>query len=37
MLGIKKGRIKEGYDADMLIIDSDFNLKSVIIGGKAFV
>ena len=37
MLGIKKGRIKEGYDADMLIIDSDFNLKSVIIGGKTFV
>lgn len=36
MLGIKKGQIKRGYDADLLIIDDDINLKSVIIGGRLY-
>ena len=34
MLGIKKGRIEKGYDADLLIVDDEINLKTVIIGGK---
>lgn len=34
MLGIKKGRIEKGYDADLLIVDDKINLKTVIIGGK---
>ena len=35
-LGIqdKKGSIKEGKDADLLILDNDFNVKKTIIGGK---
>lgn len=36
MLGIKKGKIEKGYDADLLFIDEDINLKKVIIGGKVF-
>ncbi len=36
MLGVNKGQIKEGFDADLIIIDDDFNLESVIIGGKKF-
>ena len=34
MLGIKKGSIEMGYDADSLIVDDEINLKTVIIGGK---
>lgn len=34
MLGIKKGRIEKDYDADLLIVDNEINLKTVIIGGK---
>lgn len=34
MLGIKKGRIEKGYDADLLIVDNEINIKTVIIGGK---
>lgn len=37
MLGIKKGRIQKGYDADLLIVDYEINLKTVIIGGKVFL
>lgn len=36
MLGVKKGKIEVGYDADLLIIDKDINLKKVIIGGKIY-
>ena len=36
MLGIKKGRIAKGYDADLLIVDDEINLKTVIIGGEVF-
>ena len=37
MLNIKKGKIKKGYDADLLIIDDDLNIKTVIIGGKEYM
>ena len=35
-LGIqdKKGSIKEGKDADLVILDNEFNVKKTIIGGK---
>ena len=35
-LGIqdKKGSIKEGKDADIVILDNEFNVKKTIIGGK---
>lgn len=36
MLGVNKGQIKEGFDADLIVIDDNFNLESVIIGGKKF-
>lgn len=36
LLGIKKGRLKPGYDADILILDSKNEIKTVIINGKVF-
>lgn len=30
----KKGLIKEGYDADLVLFDDDINIEKVIIGGK---
>ena len=36
MMKINKGKIEEGYDADLLIIDDDLNIETVIIGGKIF-
>ncbi len=37
LLGIKKGKIEIGYDADILILDNDMNINKIIIGGKAFL
>ncbi len=36
MLGIKKGKIAPDYDADLLIIDDNLNIESVIINGEIF-
>lgn len=36
MLGIKKGKIESGYDADLLILDENDEIKTVIIGGEIF-
>lgn len=36
MLGVKKGRIEKGYDADLLIVDNEINIKTVIIGGNIY-
>ena len=33
-LNVKKGLIKEGYDADICIFDGDINVKAVICGGN---
>ena len=33
-LNVKKGLIKEGYDADICVFDSDINVKAVICNGK---
>ncbi|MGM9974302.1 MAG: N-acetylglucosamine-6-phosphate deacetylase [Clostridiaceae bacterium] len=30
----RKGKIEEGYDADLILFDEDINIKRVIIGGK---
>ncbi len=34
MMGLNKGRIEVGFDADFIIVDGDFNLKYVIKGGE---
>ena len=35
-LGVNKGVIAEGYDADLVIIDDEFEPEHVIIGGKLY-
>ncbi len=38
VLGIKnKGQIKKGFDADMLLLDDDYNIDTVIANGKIFL
>ena len=37
MMGLNKGRIAEGYDADLILVDNDFNLVRVIKGGDLCV
>jgi N-acetylglucosamine-6-phosphate deacetylase len=34
---VKKGRIEAGYDADLVLFDSDISVKSVIVGGKTVI
>ena len=34
LLKLKKGEITEGYDADILVLDENFNIKKVFVGGK---
>lgn len=36
MLGIKKGSIRPGYDADILITDDRLNIKQIIINGEIY-
>ena len=36
LLGIRKGRLSPGFDADLLIVDDDLNIKKTIIKGKIF-
>lgn len=36
LMGINKGRIEVGYDADLLLCDGDLNIKKVIINGEFF-
>lgn len=33
MLGIKKGELRQGYDADIVIFDEDFGIITTIVGG----
>ncbi len=33
-LGLKKGRIEKGYDADLVILNDDFTVHKTIIGGR---
>lgn len=34
LLGINKGKIEVGYDADLMILDDDLDIESVIVGGE---
>ena len=36
LLGVNKGEIREGFDADLLLIDDDMNIDSVYIAGRRF-
>lgn len=36
LLGINKGKIEVGYDADFIILDKDYNLLTTIIGGEVY-
>lgn len=36
LLGINKGRVEVGYDADLLIVGDDMTLETVIIAGNIF-
>lgn len=36
LMGLNKGRIEKGCDADLVIINDDITVSSVIIGGKRF-
>ena len=35
-MGINKGKIEIGYDADFIIVDDSFNLKYTVLGGKIY-
>jgi N-acetylglucosamine-6-phosphate deacetylase len=32
----RKGKLEEGYDADLLVFDEDINISHVFIEGKKF-
>lgn len=34
LIGVKKGKIEKGYDADFIAIDNDYNIKYSVVGGK---
>lgn len=34
LLGVKKGKIQEGFDADFIVVDKDLNLIKTVIAGK---
>jgi N-acetylglucosamine-6-phosphate deacetylase len=36
LLGLKRGEIKEGYDADLLIINDNMEIDTVIISGERY-
>ncbi len=36
LMGINKGKIKVGYDADFIVIDDNYNVIKTVIGGKEF-
>ena len=36
LMGVKKGRLEPGWDADLLIIDDDMEINTVIISGEIF-
>lgn len=36
LLGINKGKVEVGYDADLIILDNDYNLLTTIIDGEIY-
>ena len=35
-MGLNKGKIEVGYDADFITVDNDYNLCNVVINGEIF-
>ena len=36
LLGVDKGKIRKGYDADFILTDDEYNLIYTVIGGEIF-
>lgn len=36
MLGLNKGKIEIGYDADIVVVDEDMSISCVLVGGEKF-
>jgi N-acetylglucosamine-6-phosphate deacetylase len=34
MLGLNKGKIEAGYDADIILLDKDLNVAKTFVAGK---
>ena len=34
LLGINKGKIDTGYDADLVVFDDDVNIEAIFVNGK---
>jgi len=34
VLGLRKGRIAPGYDADLAVLDADLRVVATIVGGE---
>ena len=36
LLGVNKGKVEEGYDADLIVLDGEYNLLKTIISGEIY-
>ena len=36
LLGVEKGKLEVGYDADFIVLDEEYNLIKIIIGGELY-
>lgn len=36
LLGVTKGKLEEGYDADFIVVDNNCNVITTVIGGKVW-
>ncbi len=36
LMGLNKGKVAVGYDADLILVDASFNLKYTVLGGEVY-
>ena len=36
LMGLNKGKVEVGYDAEFILVDNDFNLKNVVVRGELY-